>query len=127
MRRFFLFFFFGLHLDLELVPEISDGNRTSFAAKTFFFIGFHPDMSKSYFVLIAQFLIGTQTYISTLIFTNWHRVVSRAFRVGFGPGSGLKLTTISGLIRTRDVLFLFGTQNYNQNNLATLLNFSDLT
>ena len=51
----------------------------------------------------------------------------RAFRVGFGPGSGLKLTKISGLIRAWDVLFVLGAQKYNQSNLATLLNFSDLT
>ena len=51
----------------------------------------------------------------------------RAFRVGFGPGSGLKLKKILGLIRAWDVLFGLGAQKYNQNNLATLLNFSDLT
>ena len=52
------------------------------------------------------------------------RVVSR---VGlFELGSGLKLTKISGLIRAQDVLFVLGAQKYNQNNLATLLNFSDL-
>ena len=53
----------------------------------------------------------------------------RVFRVGFGfgPGSGLKLTKISGLIRAWDVLFVLSAQKYNQNNLATLLNFSDLT
>ena len=36
----------------------------------------------------------------------------RAFRVGFGfgPGSGLKLTKISGLIRAWDVLFVLGVQ-----------------
>ena len=51
----------------------------------------------------------------------------RVFRVGFGPGSGLKLTTISGLIRAWDVLFVLSAQKYNQNNLATLLDFSDLT
>ena len=44
----------------------------------------------------------------------------------FGSGSGLKLTKISGLIRAWDVLFALGAQKYNQNNLATLLNFSDL-
>ena len=51
----------------------------------------------------------------------------RAFRVGFGPGSGLKLTKISGLNWTWDVLFVSRAQKYNQNNLATLLNFLDLT
>ena len=51
----------------------------------------------------------------------------RAFRVGFGPGSGPKLTKTSGLIRAWDVLFVLSAQKYNQNNLATLLNFSDLT
>ena len=55
------------------------------------------------------------------------RVVSRAFRVGFGPGSGLKLTKISGLIRAWDVHFVLGVQKNNQNNLAILLNFLDLT
>ena len=53
------------------------------------------------------------------------RVVSRAGL--FGSGSGPKLTKISGLIRAWDVLFVLGAQKYNQNNLATLLNFSDLT
>ena len=53
------------------------------------------------------------------------RVVSRAGL--FGSGSGLKLTKILGLIRAWDVLFIFGAQKYNQNNLATLLNFSNLT
>ena len=51
----------------------------------------------------------------------------RDFWVGFGPGLGLKLTKISGLIRAWDVLFISGAQKYTQNNLATLLNFSDLT
>ena len=52
------------------------------------------------------------------------RVVSRAGL--FGSGSGLKLTKTSGLIRAWDVRFALGAQKYNQNNLATLLNFSDL-
>ena len=53
----------------------------------------------------------------------------RAFQVefGLGPGLGLKLAKISGLIRAWEVLFVLGEQKYNQNNLATLLNFSDLT
>ena len=51
----------------------------------------------------------------------------RAFRVGFGPGLGLKLTKISGLIRAWDVLFVLGVQKNNQNNLAISLNFLDLT
>ena len=50
----------------------------------------------------------------------------RAFRVGFGPGSGLKLTKISGFIRASDVLFVLDAQKYNQSNLARLLNFSAL-
>ena len=45
----------------------------------------------------------------------------------FGSGSGLKLTKISELIRAWDVLFVLGAQKCNQNNLATLVNFSDLT
>ena len=53
------------------------------------------------------------------------RVVSRAGLLE--SGSGLKLTKISGLIRAWDVLFVLGAQKYNKNNLATLLNFSDLT
>ena len=51
----------------------------------------------------------------------------RAFRVGFGPGSGLKLTKMSGLIRAWDELFVLGVQKNNQNYLAILLNFKDLT
>ena len=51
----------------------------------------------------------------------------RAFQVGFGPGLGLKLTKISGLIRAWDVLFVLGVQKNNQNILAILLNFLDLT
>ena len=54
-----------------------------------------------------------------------HRVVSRAGL--FGSGSGLKFTKMSGLIRALDVLFAISAQKYNQNNLVTLLNFSDLT
>ena len=46
----------------------------------------------------------------------------RAFRVGFG----LKVDKILGIIRARDGLFVLGAQKYNQNNLATLLNFSHL-
>ena len=53
------------------------------------------------------------------------RVVSRAGL--FGSGSGLKLTKTSGLFRAWDMLFVLGAQKYNQNNLATLLNFSDLS
>ena len=39
----------------------------------------------------------------------------RAFRVGFGfgPGSGLKLTKLSGLDRAWDVLFDLDAQKYN--------------
>ena len=40
----------------------------------------------------------------------------RAFRVGFGPGLGLKLTKISGLIRAWEVHFALRAQKYNQNN-----------
>ena len=54
-----------------------------------------------------------------------NRVLSQAGL--FGSGSGQKLTKISGLIRAREVFFVLGAQKYNQNNLATLLNFSDLT
>ena len=43
-------------------------------------------------------------------------------RAKFGP----KVDKTLGLIRARDVLFVLRAQNYNQNNLATLLNFSDL-
>ena len=46
-----------------------------------------------------------------------------AFRVGFGP----KVDKISGSIRAWDVLFVLGTQKYDQNNLATLQNSSDPT
>ena len=52
----------------------------------------------------------------------------RAFQVGFRSGSGLKLTKISCLFRAWDVLlFVLGAQKYNQNNLATMLDFLDLT
>ena len=55
-------------------------------------------------------------------------------RVEIGPGFlsrvwDLKLTKISGLSPALGVLFFcffFGVPKYNQNNLATLLNFSDL-
>ena len=52
-------------------------------------------------------------------------------RVEISPGFlnrvwDLKLTKISGLSRALGVLFFFGVPIYNQNNLATLLNFSDL-
>ena len=47
----------------------------------------------------------------------------RAFR----GGSGLKLTKLSGLVWAWDELFVLGAQKSNQNNLATLLNFPDLT
>ena len=55
------------------------------------------------------------------------KVVSRVWLLGPSSGSGQKLKKISGLIRAWDVLFVLGAQKYNQNNLATLLNFSDLT
>ena len=51
----------------------------------------------------------------------------RVFGVEFGLGSALKLTKISSLIRAWDVLFVVSAQKYNQNNLATLLSFADLT
>ena len=54
-------------------------------------------------------------------------------RVEIGPGFlrrvwDLKLKKISGLSPALGVLFFFffGVPKYNQNNLATLLNFSDL-
>ena len=47
----------------------------------------------------------------------------RAFLIGFGP----EVEKISGLIRAWDALFVLGAQKYNQNNLATLLNFTELT
>ena len=52
---------------------------------------------------------------------HWHQSYKsgRAFRVGFGP----KVDKNSRLIRAWDVLFVLGAQKYNQNNLATLLNF----
>ena len=54
----------------------------------------------------------------------WKRCKSGGtLRVGFGP----KIDKISGLIRAWDVVFVLGAQKYNQNNLATLLNFLDLT
>ena len=46
------------------------------------------------------------------------------FRAGYGPKIDKK---ISGLIRAWDILFVLGAQKYDQNNLATLLNFSGLT
>ena len=52
-------------------------------------------------------------------------------RVEIGPGFlrrvwDLKLIKILGLSPAIGVLFFFGVPKYNQNNLATLLNFSDL-
>ena len=47
----------------------------------------------------------------------------RAFRVGFGPKVDKNFGLNSGLRRT----FGLGAQTYKQNNLATILNFSDLT
>ena len=54
-----------------------------------------------------------------------YKVVSQAGL--FGSGSGLKLTKSSGLILAWDWLFVLGAQKHNQNNLVTLLNFSDIT
>ena len=65
-----------------------------------------------------------QTSHDYYICTLYTRVASRAGF--FGSGSGLKLTKISGLCWAWYVLFVLGAQKYNQNNLATLLNFSDL-
>ena len=48
---------------------------------------------------------------------------SRAFRVGFGPKVGKNFGDNSGLKHT----FRLRCTTHNQNNLATLLNFSDLT
>ena len=47
----------------------------------------------------------------------------RTFRVGFGPQVDKNIGLNSGLRRT----FCFRCSKNNQNNLATLLNFSDLT
>ena len=78
-------------------------------------IGFHSSKLPVTSLALAGWLINSQI-----------RVISRA-RL-FGSGSGLKLTKILGLIWAWDVLFaLIGAQKYNQNNLATLLKFSDLT
>ena len=43
----------------------------------------------------------------------------RAFWVGFGP----KVHKVSGSIRASDVLFVFGAQKYNQNNMVITLRF----
>ena len=50
--------------------------------------------------------------------------LGRAFRVGFRPRVDKNFGLYSGLRRT---FCLIGAQKYNQNNMATLLNFSDLT
>ena len=56
---------------------------------------------------------------------HWHQSYKsgRAFHVEFGP----KVDKISGLIRAWDMLFVLDAKKYNQNILATLPNFSDLT
>ena len=50
-------------------------------------------------------------------------MLGRAFPIGFGT----KVDTNSGLIRAWDVLCVLGAKKYDQNYLATLLNFSDFT
>ena len=47
----------------------------------------------------------------------------QAFRVEVGP----KVDKNFGLIRAREVFFVLDGQKYNQNNLAALLIFSDVT
>ena len=59
-------------------------------------------------------LDGFDYYITAWYFIQSYKS-GRDFRVGFGPGSDLKLTKISGLNRAWDVLFVLGAQ-YNQNN-----------
>ena len=55
---------------LDFQSEVSGKNRTSLRRRPFFSV--NPDMSKFHFILLAQFLIGTQMYILTLNFTHWH-------------------------------------------------------
>ena len=56
------------------------------------------------------------------------RVVSRVGLFGLGSaGFGPKVDKIYGLAPAWDELFVLGAQKYNQNNLASLLNFSELT
>ena len=56
---------------------------------------------------------------------HWHQSYKSGwvFQVGFRP----KVDKISGLIWTWAMPFVLGAQKENQNNLTTLLNFSDLT
>ena len=79
---------------------------------------------------VAKESFQLKSYVSNVVW--WHltpliRVVSGAGLFGSGSGSGLKLTKISGLIWAGNVLFTLDEQKYNQNNLATSLNFSDQT
>ena len=56
------------------------------------------------------------------------RVVSRVGLFGLGSAVfGFKVDKIYGLALAWDVLLVLSAQKYNQNNLASLLNFSDLT
>ena len=74
-----------------------------------------PIFSKSWKWWLLPFTISRQ-YCINLNVPSRQRCQSyksgRASRVGFGfgPGSGPKLTKISGLIRALDVLFVFGAQ-----------------
>ena len=60
--------------------------------------------------------------------TLWQSCKSgRAFRVGFGFWPKVDKHFGLTVIWAWDVFFVLGAQKYNQNNLAALLNFSDLT
>ena len=82
------------------------------------------------FVLDAQQLKGKCEAFTVCAVDRWEDSslsqsckTGRAFRVGFGPKVGKNFGHNSGLKRT----FCLRCTNLNQNNLATLLNFSDLT
>ena len=66
-------------------------------------------------------------YYCYLDYRNQSCKSGRAFRLGLGLGLGLKLTKNSGVIRAWDAHFVLDAQKYTQNNLATMVNFSDLT
>ena len=83
---------------------------------------------------LARLIIGFKwqrpTYPTRQPYWKWpHSSMKQSCKSGrlFESGLGLKLTKISSLIRAWDVLFVLGAQKYNQNNLATLLNFSEVT
>ena len=100
---------------LALPGYTTDRMRTSISVV--YFNQLEASMPLLPYGILFEILKDTQAYTLIILQSVWIRVISQAglFKSGLGR------------VRACDVLFFLGAQKYNQNNLATLLNFSDLT